>query len=112
MIPLITELPQYNNNLFDCISNKIEYVVKSTNTQLIDYMVTVYPRNEGANPFDFVYGLFDYNPSAFAHNQDSIISIASELFADSEPLGSFESVVLNKTFKRLLKSNPTLSGRK
>lgn len=112
MLPILTDLPQFNNNLFDCISNKTEYVAKATNTELIDYMVTVFPRNENMSPFDFVYGLFEYTPIVFAHNQDAIISIASEMFAEAETLGAFESDVLNKTLRRLLKSKPTLSGRK
>lgn len=103
MLPILTDLSQFSNSLFDCISNKTEYVVKATNTELIDYMVTVYPRNDNVSPFDFVYGLFDYNPVAFSNNQDAIVSISSEMFAEAEPLGVFESKVLDKTLRRLLK---------
>lgn len=113
IIPVLADLPQVNNIFFDCISNsKVEYTNNTTSGDLIDYMVTVYPRNENVLSFDFVYGLFQYNQLAFSHNQDTIVSIASDLFVDSEPLGAFESSVLNKTLERLSKSRPTLLGRK
>lgn len=112
ILPILTETPEYNNNMFDCLSLKNEIFVKSSTTDMLDYMVTVYPRNERISTFNFVYGLFDYTPVAFAANQSSVIHFATEMFASSEPLGDFESTVLKHTFMRLSKANPTLSGRK
>jgi hypothetical protein len=109
---ILTDIPDYNNNLFDCVSLNKENEVKSQNTATLDYMITEYPRNEGLSSFNFVYGLFEYTPVAFSKNQSFVIHFASELFSESEPLGNFESVVLNHTFKRLSKAKPTLSGRK
>jgi hypothetical protein len=112
MLPILSEIQQYNNSMFDCVSAKNEYVVKSTSTELLDYMVTLYPRNENIGVFDFVYGFINYTHVAFAKNQSDVIHLATEMFANSEPLGDFESNILNKTFRRLIKVHPTLSGRK
>lgn len=112
ILPILTDIPEYNNSMFDCVSLKNEIVVKSNTTEMLDYMVTVYPRNERINSFNFVYGLFDFTPVAFAPNQSFVIHFATEMFSKSEPLGDFESAVLSQTFKRLTKVKPTLSGRK
>lgn len=113
MIPIIlTDLPESNSNLFDCISLKNEIVIQKQTTEVLDYMVTVYPRNERIDNFNFVYGVLDYTPVAFSHNQSSVIEFASEMFSSSAPLGEFESGVLVNTIKRLRKTTPTLAGRK
>lgn len=113
MIPIIlTDFPESNNNLFDCISLKNEIVIQKQTTELLDYMVTVYPRNEQIDNFNFVYSLLDYKPVAFSPNQKSVIEFANEMFSKSELLGDFESGVLASTIKRLTKTTPTLSGRK
>lgn len=112
MLPIITPFIQDNPSWFDCISNRTEVLCKDHNTGLVDYMVTLFPRNENLSPFDFVYGMFEDRKMVFSENQDSVVSLSSEMFYGSEPLGTFESDVLNRTFRRLLKSRPTLSGRK
>ena len=112
ILPVLTNITEYNSGMFDCISLKNEFVVKSNTDEVLDYMVTIYPRNERINSFNFVYGLFDFSPVAFGKNQISVIHFATEMFSMSKPLGNFESTVLNHTFKRLIKVKPTLSGRK
>lgn len=112
MSPISIDIPIYNNSMFDCVSLKNETVVKSNNIEILDYMVTVYPRDETINRFNFVYKFFDLTPVAFSKNQSTVMHIATEMFLKSEPLGNFESDVLIKTFKRLTKVKPTLPGRK
>jgi len=112
IFPFLTEIPEHNSSLFDCVSSKNEIVVKSNKTELLDYMVTSYLRNERIDSFSFVHGLFESNKAAFSVNQNAVLHFASQLFSNSEPLSNFESNVLNKTFNRLIKVKPTLSGRK
>jgi hypothetical protein len=112
MLPFITDIPQPEVNIFDCISMQKEIFIPSKEVSLIDYLVTVYPRNESRNPFPFVYGLFDSKDVPFANNQDAILNIANVLFADSSPLDNFEQHILNTTFKKSIKYKATLSGRK
>ncbi|QQS29391.1 MAG: hypothetical protein IPM47_00085 [Sphingobacteriales bacterium] len=110
--PFLTDIPEYNKSMFDCVSLKNEIAVKLDAIEILDYMITVYPRNETINSFNFVYGRVDFTPVTFGKNQSSVIHFATEMFSQSEPLGNFESVVLNQTFKRLTKEKPTLLGRK
>jgi len=110
---LITNLPETNINLFDCLSAPKEIVAPSNRTELLDYMVTVYPRYENSpESFQFVYALVEPKEIAFAKNQATILNAANVLFNSSEPLTEFEQSVLVKTFDRLVKSKPTLPGRK
>lgn len=109
---LLSDIPQNNQNLFDYVSISYETKVKSNTTEILDYMLTIYPRNENTRTFNFVHGIFDKSYVAFAENQSDIIDIAGKLFSNSESLQKFESDILNKTFNRLIKSSPTLSGRK
>ena len=108
----VTVIPQQDLNIFDCISIKNEISVPAKESDIIDYMVTVYPRNEYRNDFPFVYGLFETKDVAFAKNQNVIINIANVMFANSIPLNEFEQTVLNNTFSRSIKLQPTLPGRK
>ncbi len=108
----VTDIPQQELNIFDCISIKNEIFVPAKESDIIDYMVTVYPRNEYRNDFPFVYGLFESKDVAFAKNQDVIVNIANVMFAESFPLNEFEQSVLNNTFSRSIKLKPTLPGRK
>ncbi len=108
----VTDIPQQDLNIFDYISIKNKIFIPAKESDLIDYMVTVYPRNEYRNDFPFVYGLFESKDMAFAKNQDVIINIASVMFAESFPLNEFEQKVLNNTFNRSIKAYPTLPGRK
>jgi hypothetical protein len=112
ILPVLTETLEYNNSIFDCVSTKTEIVEEPQTSGTLDYMVTVYPRNENISNFNFVYSLFDYSPHAFNHNQQEVIILATELFSGSKSLGEFESQILNGTFKRLAKKTSTLSGRK
>ena len=75
-------------------------------------MVTVYPRNEFQNNFNFVFRLFEANEVPFSSNQDVLILLAAKMFGGSRDLTNFEQGVLNKTFKSSLKYKPTLPGRK
>jgi hypothetical protein len=108
----VTDIPQQDLNIFDCISIKNEIFMPAKESDIIDYFVTVYPRNENRNDFPFVYGLFESKDIAFANNQDVILNIASLMFADSLPLSEFEQAILNYTFKKSIKVSPTLPGRK
>ena len=113
MIPFVlADMPQQEVNIFDCISMQNDVVIPAKEIPLIDYLITVYPRNENANAFSFVYGLFDSKDLAFARNQDSILKIAKELFSDSMPLNKLEQQVLNSTYKKGIKQNSSLPGRK
>jgi hypothetical protein len=113
MIPLIlTDLPQQDVNIFDCISIQQEIFIPAKEVPLIDYFVTVYPRNENSNPFPFVYGLFDSKDIAFSSNQEAILNIANVMFAGASTLDSFEQKILNYTFTKSIKDKPTISGRK
>jgi hypothetical protein len=103
---------QLQGNLFDCISSRNEYVAKAPiDNNPPDYMVTTYPRCEDIKVFGFVYYLFNQKSIAFAHNQDVIISSANNFFRNSLPLGELETLILNNTFRRVMKSAPTLPGR-
>jgi hypothetical protein len=108
----LTDIPESRLNIFDCLSIKTEYTIPIKNTEVIDYMVTVFPREEKVNGFQFVYGLFNQSQIAFCQNQPSVLNLANELFANSMPLDQFEQSVLNDTFNRIVKKVPTLSGRK
>lgn len=108
----VNDIPQHDLNIFDCISIPKEIFLPTKEAEIIDYMVTVYPRNENRNDFPFVYGLFESKDVAFAKNQDVILNIANTMFAESVPLNEFEQKILNNTFKRTVKSKPTLAGRK
>jgi hypothetical protein len=103
---------QPNINLFDYVSYPTDKGYKIYETEFVDYMVNSYPRTENLAAFNYVHGLFHYKPIAFAHNQEVIIHIANEMFAETQPLSAFESHVLNKTLSRTLQTKPTLSGRK
>jgi len=112
IFPFPIDCSQLQGNLFDCISTKNEYVVKAPiDTKPLNYMVTTYPRCEDLSAFGFVYHLFNYTPIAFSSNQDIIIAAANHAFANSESLGELEASILNNTFRRMMKSSPTLSGR-
>ena len=108
----VNDIPKHDLNIFDCISIPKEILLPAKEAALIDYMVTVYPRNENRNDFPFVYGLFEPKDVAFAKNQDVILSIANVMFAESTPLNEFEQKILNNTLKRTIKNKPTLAGRK
>jgi glutathione synthase/RimK-type ligase-like ATP-grasp enzyme len=109
---LLAEFPNHDLNAFDLISMPKEVFVSSKELPLVDYMVTLYPRNENSNTFPFVYGLFESKNVAFGNNQEVILNIANKLFSESLPLNSFEQLTLNMTFKKSIKTKPTLSGRK
>lgn len=112
IFPFPIDYSQLNGNLFDCISTKQEYIAKAPiDNNPLDYMVTTYPRCEDLNAFGFVYHLFHFEPVAFSSNQDIIISTANKVFSNSEKLGEIETSILNNTFRRVMKSTPTLSGR-
>jgi hypothetical protein len=108
----LTDIQQTGTNIFDCISLKTEYSIPVKNTEVIDYMVTVFPREEKISGFQFVYGLFNQSPVAFSQNQHLVLGVANELFANSSPLDHFEQKVLNNTFNRTVKKQSTLPGRK
>ena len=112
ILPLIADMPQHDLNMFDCISLQREIYVPAREVPVIDYLVSVFPRNENTNPFSFVYGLFQPKNKAIANNQDAILNIANIIFSDASPLDNFEQSVLNDTFKKSIKDKPTLSGRK
>jgi hypothetical protein len=104
-----------NYNMFDCISLESEHrrVMQST-TKLVNYFVTTeYPRIEKQihNPFFFVHSFFEKNEQTYGNNQTSILDLANQMFSDSKPLTGFEEQVLNATFARLLKNNPTRTNR-
>ena len=108
----LIDIQQTGTNIFDCVALKTEYAVPVKNTEVIDYMVTVFPREEKVSGFQFVYGLFNSSPIAFSQNQHLVLNVANELFANSSPLDLFEQNVLNTTFNRTVKKVPTLPGRK
>lgn len=108
----LTDIQQPGTNIFDCISLKTEYTIPVKNTEVIDYMVTVFPREEKVSGFQFVYGLFNQLPIAFSQNQHLILNAANELFSNSSPLDQFEQNVLNTTFNRMVKKTASLPGRK
>jgi hypothetical protein len=110
--PILTDIPQQDINIFECISIPTEIYVPTKEVPIIDYWVTEYPRNNNNNPFPFVYGLFDKKEVAFSNSQDIVLNIANELFSNSYPLNEFEQNVLNETFKKSIIYKPTLSGRK
>lgn len=112
IFPFQIDYSQLNGNLFNCITIKQEYVAESPiDSKPLDYMVTTFPRCEDLKAFGFVYDLFNYEPVVFSNNQDLIIETANNLFSNSEQMGNVEAAILNITFKRLMKSTPTLSGR-
>mgnify|MGYP000944425361 CR=1 FL=1 len=111
ILPISINFPEANNNIFNCISHKNEYVV-DPHANVMDYMVTDLCRNENIIPFEFVYNLFDHSDEVFSLNQDTVLSIASELFKDADSLNPIEAGILNRTFIQQIKREPTLNGRK
>ncbi len=109
---VLTDIPQQEMNMFDCISMASEISIPAKEVPIIDYWVTEYPRNDNSNPFPFVYGLFEQKDVAFANNQDVVLNIANLMFLNAMPLTAFEQNVLNNTFKTAIKNKPLLSGRK
>ena len=107
----ITDIPQQNVNIFDCISTNNQIFIPEKKSVIIDYLVSVYPRNDNLNDFSFVYGLFETKDVAFSRNQDVILNLATLMFSGSVPLDDFEQKVLNKTFERTLKTRYTLPRR-
>ena len=108
----VNQTLEFSTDLFDCVSIKHEAKIIQRNMEVLDYMLTVYPRSENTHNAGFVYGLFEIREIAFSQNQSSIINIANELFSESQLIGGVESYVMNKTYTRLLKATPTLPGRK
>ncbi len=56
---VLSDIPNHDMNAFDCITMQKEYYIPAREVPIIDYMVTVYPRNESNTAFPFVYGLFE-----------------------------------------------------
>jgi hypothetical protein len=80
--------------------------------ELFSYYVTEYPRYEDPlNNSSFVYGLFEQPKLAFASTQDEVLYSATKMFEGSEALSPFENDILNETFLRLAKRNPTRPNR-
>lgn len=109
---LITDLPHIDRNIFDCISMQNQIHVPVSKVKVLDYMITDYPRNENRNDFPFVFGFFEPKEISFSKNQDVVINVSNLMFQNSIFLTDFEQRVLNETFHRGLKTQPTLSGRK
>jgi spore coat polysaccharide biosynthesis protein SpsF (cytidylyltransferase family) len=109
---LITEIPNHDGNIFDCLSTTKEIFVPAKEAEKIDYMVTIYPRNEDFTKFSFVYGLFQTKNPAFADNQINVLDIAKRLFSGSTSLTETEQSVLNNTFLKEVNKKPSLPGRK
>lgn len=110
---IITDIPQSDANILNCITTAKEIFIPAREVPVIDYLVTVYPRNDNnGSPFPFVYGLFEEKKTAFANNQDVILGMANSMFSNSQPLSVFEQNVLNISFRNSIKDKPTLSGRK
>ncbi|MDZ4758627.1 MAG: hypothetical protein SGJ10_10910 [Bacteroidota bacterium] len=110
---LIAPSHQYDKSIFNHISIKKEYAIQtSISEKTLDYMMSVYNRNDNSNPFNFVYSLFDSQQIGFAKNQSTILGLANEMFAGSRLLNNFETEALMETFSRLSIKKPTLLGRK
>jgi hypothetical protein len=109
---LITEIPQQETRIFNSISFKNEIQAETKKTEILDYMITVYPRNELKSTFNFVYSLFEVNELSFSVNQDSLLYVANKMFEGSKNLSDFEQNVLSQTFRKSVKYSPTLPGRK
>jgi hypothetical protein len=113
---MIFSLPEVNMaqnvNLFNCITMQNETHIPAKSLPVIDYMVTVYPRNDNHNVFPFVYNLFGSTDKAFSANQDLIINLANTMFSNAISLNELEQDVLNNTYRKSIKDRPTLSGRK
>lgn len=62
--------------------------------------------------FDYVHGLYIQHNIAFAPNQSSVIMLSAEMFSQSRSLSAAESHILDLTFNQMLKTKPTLPGRK
>ncbi len=103
---------QDNRSIFDCVSTHNEHRVKSHNSTLLGYMVSVGYPNEMAPTFDYVNGIFEQNEIAFSANQTSVISLSYHLFSDSVQLSELENRALDNTIKEMAKTKPTLPGRK
>ena len=112
MLPLLNQTPDIDNNMFNCISIKHEVSYTQHKADVLDYMVSYYPRNENMTTFSFVYGLFESKGVSFSKNQPLILNTAIALFSNSQPLGEFETEILKKTLSRLSKTSPTLPRRK
>ena len=109
---LISNIQQPEAQPFSSITIQTEAPAVIKKAEMLDYMITVYPRNEFQNNFPFVFSFFKENEISFSSNQDALISLATKMFAGSRDLTDFEQKVLNKTFKSSLKYKPTLPGRK
>lgn len=112
IIPPIFENIPDNRSLFDCVSIPNEVRVKATTTEVLGYMISESPHSESIPTFDYVYGLYNHNDIAIASNQSLIIKLSTEIFADSVQLSAIESDILNFTFNQMIKTTPSLPGRK
>lgn len=112
MIFFVTDMPQPDVNMFDCLTIEKEQYIPPKDLPVLDYLINGYNRAESGNTAPFVYSLFETREFAFAENQDAIIGLANEMFSGSSVLDKFEQDVLSITFKKSIKSTPTLPGRK
>ena len=86
--------------------------LKLTNTSIHNAISLNLGYIENLNSFNFVYTIFEFSKTAFANNQAAIIQLGTKMFSNSIPSTALESEVLNRTFNRLTKNQPTLLGRK
>ncbi len=108
----ITEIPQINNNIFQCITMYDNNTKHSNETTLIGYNLTSIAKENSIGYFNFVNEFFNKDYIAFSNNQIDILSLANSLFLNSTPMNDIEEKVLQKTLERTSIYKPTLPGRK
>ena len=110
--PIITD---YNrpNNLFSCIIINDERQIISSKIELLNPFITEFPRiTEEDTPLQqFAFTFFENDQVAFSTNQDSIAILSNELFGGSKTLGEFEQMILNKTYEKSLRAEPSRPNR-
>jgi len=112
----ITTLPPNDLQLFDCISNNEIINNHSCLTAVPGYTpLSLIGKYTSSFGFDFVNEWYArtttdllFEVKSFEDNQDLILSVASQLFSNSKPLGEEESEIMERAFLKHIKTKRTI----
>ena len=109
----LTEIPDFHSGIFDSISIPAEFEASQERKNILSYRVTPpYPWEELPQDFYFVCDPNDpIGANSFSINQSFVLLVSSDMFKESTPLTDFEDSILDFTYRRLVKTVPTLPGR-
>lgn len=104
----------YQANIFSSISLENERsFVSPKKVELLDLFITEYPRHceDDLQPTQFTFSYFDQNKVDFLKHQNNVQIFLNEILGHTKPLNEFEQSVLNKSYKKSLKSTPSRPNR-